>query len=477
MSARKSVGKTFNITEDDQQIAVNSADGLKVELSFSFEPSTVKLLLDYVYTGSIPLFAPLQRLFYTSMKAKKKALAQLNVRDRKQDPLTLSVLAEELCEAADENKKSPPLPEIDVFFLSSALRLSQLVRVLKINELAEQCDEIVLLGLELCVHKSPSTIFPFIRTVNTATASPKLLRDIACFIVTHFTRFLEPPRVLDLSSAELTFLLGSLRETTNFEPKTIDEILGLSLHTTMRLSLKDLEQCKKILKQLQTNKNATPFLEPVDWELLNLPTYPEIIKEPMDYHTIQNKLETRQYRSHDDFANDVRLVSKNAMTFNMAGSVFYKAANDILKTFETSYERKKWDIPITRPSRRRVGPPVVEPPPGDLTVSAVAPPANPFPNSSLVGSTREFTVHDRRSLATRLAQLSASHAREAVEILRSAIAAVEDEGSSERVSIDLRDIDDEHLRRLESFLDRVAPPPPKAISTSSRAHQTKRPRP
>lgn len=45
------------------------------------------------------------------------------------------------------------------------------------------------------------------------------------------------------------------------------------------LTLKDFENLKKLIKQIQMHKNAWPFMEPVDPR--EAPTYYKVIKEPM----------------------------------------------------------------------------------------------------------------------------------------------------------------------------------------------------
>lgn len=41
--------------------------------------------------------------------------------------------------------------------------------------------------------------------------------------------------------------------------------------------------------------NAHIFAEPVDWEKLEIPDYPVIIKNPMDFGTIKTKLKEHKY--------------------------------------------------------------------------------------------------------------------------------------------------------------------------------------
>ena len=56
---------------------------------------------------------------------------------------------------------------------------------------------------------------------------------------------------------------------------------------------KDFEwkkQCQKILDAFCVDKNAQPFLEPVPWKAYGLYDYPQIVKHPMDFGTIQKKM-------------------------------------------------------------------------------------------------------------------------------------------------------------------------------------------
>ncbi|KAK3839214.1 MAG: hypothetical protein JOS17DRAFT_670950, partial [Linnemannia elongata] len=72
----------------------------------------------------------------------------------------------------------------------------------------------------------------------------------------------------------------------------------------------------RILKKATNHKHAGPFLHPVDWKAMNLPNYPLLIKNPMDYSTIGKKVKTGQYSSMDAFADDIRLVTQNCVNFN-----------------------------------------------------------------------------------------------------------------------------------------------------------------
>jgi len=109
---------------------------------------------------------------------------------------------------------------------------------------------------------------------------------------------------------------------------------------------------------MKLNAAIMNFNVPVDWKKFKLLQYPEIIKEPMDLGTVRNKLEAdvkqvfenKHYQLAEEFAHDVRLVWKNAWTFNHQVTPVYKAARVLAESFE------KW---LLEPYRRSemLGPP------------------------------------------------------------------------------------------------------------------------
>ncbi|KZT21698.1 hypothetical protein NEOLEDRAFT_1164515 [Neolentinus lepideus HHB14362 ss-1] len=94
------------------------------------------------------------------------------------------------------------------------------------------------------------------------------------------------------------------------------------------LSLQQHRFCVSTIRTLKKLKDAAPFLKPVDIVALNIPHYPSIIKHPMDFETISNKLAASnpakpdpnsaspRYHNADEFVSDVRLIFKNCQTFN-----------------------------------------------------------------------------------------------------------------------------------------------------------------
>lgn len=98
---------------------------------------------------------------------------------------------------------------------------------------------------------------------------------------------------------------------------------------------KDLALCSVILTEMETHEDAWPFLLPVNLKLV--PGYKKVIKKPMDFSTIREKLNNGQYTNFETFALDVRLVFDNCETFNEDDSDIGRAGHSMRKYFE-----KKW---------------------------------------------------------------------------------------------------------------------------------------
>ncbi|XP_068805608.1 bromodomain adjacent to zinc finger domain protein 2B isoform X5 [Struthio camelus] len=98
---------------------------------------------------------------------------------------------------------------------------------------------------------------------------------------------------------------------------------------------KDLTICSMILSELETHEDAWPFLLPVNLKLV--PGYKKVIKKPMDFSTIRDKLSSGQYPNLEAFSLDVRLVFDNCETFNEDDSDIGRAGHNMRKYFE-----KKW---------------------------------------------------------------------------------------------------------------------------------------
>lgn len=95
-----------------------------------------------------------------------------------------------------------------------------------------------------------------------------------------------------------------------------------------RLRSKGLyEALPKLIENLQRRDSYKFFCEPVNPD--DVPGYSDVIKTPMDFGTMQRKVDDRLYSHIDEFKSDFHLVVNNAQTFNPEGTLYYNEAKRI----------------------------------------------------------------------------------------------------------------------------------------------------
>ncbi|EPS62383.1 hypothetical protein M569_12409, partial [Genlisea aurea] len=97
---------------------------------------------------------------------------------------------------------------------------------------------------------------------------------------------------------------------------------------------KVFRSCANLLQRLMKHKYSWIFNQPVNAQELGLFDYHDIIKHPMDLGTIKDRLSRNWYNSPKEFADDVRLVFHNAMTYNPKGQDAHTMAEELLRIFE-----------------------------------------------------------------------------------------------------------------------------------------------
>ncbi|KAK5112002.1 hypothetical protein LTR62_004536 [Meristemomyces frigidus] len=135
-------------------------------------------------------------------------------------------------------------------------------------------------------------------------------------------------------------------------------------------------------KNLKKTKHSQFFLRPVDVLALNIPTYPNIIKQPMDLSTLDQKLKNNQYASVQAFVDDFNLIVANTEKFNgtahavtQTGYSMRAYFNKMMETVPSADQVKppKNTSPAVRPPRRDarpIAPPVTAPAPASVPASA-----------------------------------------------------------------------------------------------------------
>ena len=96
---------------------------------------------------------------------------------------------------------------------------------------------------------------------------------------------------------------------------------------------------EKILNELKGySEHSYPFLTKVNKR--DVPDYYDVIKNPMDLGTMTRKLKAFQYKSKEEFMNDLDLIYTNCFTYNTAEDSIYRVharamreKSDTLATF------------------------------------------------------------------------------------------------------------------------------------------------
>ncbi|XP_015114158.1 homeotic protein female sterile isoform X2 [Diachasma alloeum] len=103
-----------------------------------------------------------------------------------------------------------------------------------------------------------------------------------------------------------------------------------------------LKSCNEILKELFSKKHsgyAWPFYKPVDAELLGLHDYHDIIKKPMDLGSVKTKMDSREYKTAQEFAGDVRLIFTNCYKYNPPDHDVVAMAKKLQDVFEMRFAK------------------------------------------------------------------------------------------------------------------------------------------
>ncbi|CAL1546882.1 unnamed protein product [Lymnaea stagnalis] len=93
-----------------------------------------------------------------------------------------------------------------------------------------------------------------------------------------------------------------------------------------------LRTAEELINELIKHEDAWPFLKPVDKKLV--PDYYNVIKRPMDFGTIRNKIHAFTYQKPSEMLDDVRLIFNNCIEYNNRTSPEYKAYFRLCKYFD-----------------------------------------------------------------------------------------------------------------------------------------------
>ncbi|CAN2389556.1 lysine-acetylated histone binding [Pristimantis euphronides] len=90
------------------------------------------------------------------------------------------------------------------------------------------------------------------------------------------------------------------------------------------------EALNQLVRQLQRKDPSSFFAFPVTDFIA--PGYSMIIKNPMDFSTIKEKIRNGEYESIEELKEHFKQVCHNAMIYNKPGTIYYKAAKKLLNS-------------------------------------------------------------------------------------------------------------------------------------------------
>ncbi|XP_022096369.1 bromodomain adjacent to zinc finger domain protein 1A-like [Acanthaster planci] len=96
--------------------------------------------------------------------------------------------------------------------------------------------------------------------------------------------------------------------------------------------MRQLHLCEELLKELVKHPESRPFLSAVSKKAV--PDYYKIIKRPMDFASMQTKVNAMEYRTATEFVADVQLIFTNCQQYNQPWSDTYKSGTKLRTFFE-----------------------------------------------------------------------------------------------------------------------------------------------
>ncbi|KAJ2259584.1 hypothetical protein GGI01_003552 [Coemansia sp. RSA 376] len=106
---------------------------------------------------------------------------------------------------------------------------------------------------------------------------------------------------------------------------------------------KAYERARAVLGKLKRDERCWPFLKPVDPVALGVPTYFDLVKNPMDMSTIQKKLAKKSYRHVAEFVADIQLIIDDCFLFNIPDTPVHDCGKAIQALASKLLEPDHWN--------------------------------------------------------------------------------------------------------------------------------------
>ncbi|CAA0827281.1 Transcription factor GTE10 [Striga hermonthica] len=258
---------------------------------------------------------------------------------------------------------------------------------------------------------------------------------------------------LPLSTKKKKVPPGRNGPRTKGGPNNRNELVKQQGHPKNTSFVMLMKQCDALLTRLMGHQQAWIFNEPVDIVKHNIPDYFNVIKHPMDLGTVKSKLHSNQYSNPMDFAADVRLTFRNAMTYNPVGHTVHIMADAMSKFFETRWK------PIEKKISSRVDESTITKSSGVMeTESAYLHPAKKQKTTSVENNVRHeiekrvMGEGERQKLGMDLEEYLAELPDNIVSFLKESTFN-SSQVSEDEIEIELDTLSDEILFKLRKLLD------------------------
>lgn len=139
-------------------------------------------------------------------------------------------------------------------------------------------------------------------------------------------------------------------EQATASPIQTQESSSSSTKSSLPITTAQHRYLTKGVQSLKRSTAASSFVAPVDHVLLKIPTYPDIVKKPMDLKTMEENLKTDNYPSVDAYISDFNQIVENSVMFNGPEHAVTKAA----LALKASFDKHMSNLPsadITEPAR------------------------------------------------------------------------------------------------------------------------------
>ncbi|XP_048489466.1 bromodomain-containing protein 7 isoform X2 [Plutella xylostella] len=138
----------------------------------------------------------------------------------------------------------------------------------------------------------------------------------------------------ELSCKEEILDLSDLDHSAAEESKEVDEKPKTKKRRRREIDMASQKRrpLSRLLEQLLRNLEKRDPNQFFAWPVNDnfAPNYSNIIKKPMDFSSMKQKIDDNEYRSLNCFISDFKLMCNNAMKYNKPGTVYHKAARRLL---------------------------------------------------------------------------------------------------------------------------------------------------